>query len=147
MSDASTGRNLIDLFAAAGGIGGVTAYLRYRVAGKEARTSAQMAAIDTASSLTATSLSLLEPVKAAAAKAEERVAVLQGQIGELEAVVVSLSESLSKLNVQASDERDEFAARLTSTRTERDAEIHGLRMQLVARDAEIAVYRARGGAP
>lgn len=144
---ASTGRNALDLVSAAGGVGGVVAFLRYRLAGKEARTTAQKAAIDTASSLTATSLSLLEPVKAAAAKAEERVAVLQGQIGELEAVVVSLSESLSKLNVQASDERDEFAKRLTSTRAERDAEIHELRMQMVARDAEIAVYRGRGGTP
>lgn len=105
--------------------GGVSGALAYRVAGRDARTSASKSVIDGARTVTETSLALLEPVRHAAAESERRAIVFQGQAQQLEAIIVSLSGSLSKQQVQ----------------------LDQLREQLALRDTELGRYRGVGGPP
>ena len=56
-----------------GGLGGITAFLTYRLKRRTDADASNKALVDAANSLTATALTLLEPVKAVAAEAERKI--------------------------------------------------------------------------
>lgn len=94
--------------------------ITYRVKRRELRQAADKTMVDAAKSLTETSLALLRPVQEAAAKAEEQVKALRGQVTELEAAVKSLTESLAELTERSAAEREELQRQLAEMTAERD---------------------------
>lgn len=125
---------LISTAEAAGGVGGVTAFLTYRLKRREVQQAADKTMVDAAKSLTETSLALLRPVQEAAAKAEEQVKALRGQVAELEAAVQSLTDSLAQLTARSAAEREELLQQLAEMTAERDR----YRDQLAANPGAVA---------
>lgn len=116
-----------------GGAGGLAAFLTYRLKRREVRNSANKYMIDTARDLTETSLALLEPVRAAAASAQQEVTALRKQVRELESVVETLTKSLADLTAKSQAEHDDLQARLAAAESERDRAT----AELARRDAEL----------
>lgn len=109
-----------------GGLTGITAYLTYRLKRRSDTMSANKSMVDAANSLTATALTLLEPVKAVAAEAEKK-------IHNLEQVIASLTTELASSEARSRAERQELERRLVEAEAERDRLI----AELARRDTEL----------
>lgn len=118
---------------AAGGLSGVAACLTYWLRRREVQEAGSKQIADVAASLTATSLSLLEPVRAHAAEAERRAVALQSQMAEAEQAIKSLTEALQSSEARSRAEREELQRRLDEACAERDR----LAAELARRDSEL----------
>lgn len=136
--------NALNIFGAAGGVGGIGAILAYRVAKRQAASDAATSTAAAASSLTQTSLALLEPARVAAIESEKRAGILRVQITDLEGVVASLSKSLARLTTNSEAERAASERRLTRAQADWEAEVKSLRDLLAEREAELSALRSRG---
>lgn len=140
MAHLSLTENLLAAATAGGGISGLAAFLTWQVKRREARETATKYMVDTAKSLTETSLSLLEPVRAAALAAENQVSALQAQHREMENVVAALTESLDALTAHSQAEREQLQSKLAEVEAEREK----LAAELELAVAELAGLRTQG---
>lgn len=137
MARLSLTENLLATVTAGGGIGGLAALLTYRIKQREAKETATKYMVDTAKSLTETSLSLLEPVRAGLVVAEGKVGMLQAQVRNLESIIDGLTESLETVTARSNAERDQLQQQLDAVNAERQK----LAAELEVRVAELDALR------
>jgi SMC interacting uncharacterized protein involved in chromosome segregation len=145
MAHLSLTENILAIVTAAGGVSGLTAMLTLRLKQREAKETATKYMVDTAKSLTETSLSLLEPVRAGLVVAEGKVGMLQAQVKNLESIIDGLTESLEAVTARSNAERDQLQHQLDAVNAEREklaselelrvAELEALRQQAQGADA------------
>lgn len=136
---------------AAGGTVGVVAAANFllkrrelRLKTRETENAEVQREVNTAQSLTATALLLLEPVKHALAEAEERIKALQKQVLDLETAAQTLTRAMEALTAASQAERAELETRLAEVTAERDAAQVELAATAAERDAlkaELDTYR------
>lgn len=141
--DAGSLETAVSVFGGAG-VGGIGAILAYRVSKKQAQADSVTASATAANTFAKTALELLEPVRQAAAESERRAVAFLKQISELEAIVASLTNSLTLATAQATAERERVEKQLSQARAECAAETARLRGLLAAREKEISALQSRG---
>ncbi|ACU71737.1 hypothetical protein Caci_2828 [Catenulispora acidiphila DSM 44928] len=100
--------------------------------------------VQTAQGLTATALSLLEPVKEALSEAEQRIKALQKQVGDLESAAASLTSAMETLTTSSAAERQQLEEQLAEVTAERDETQDELAAITIERDtlrAELETHR------
>lgn len=132
------------VFGATGGVGTISALLAYRMAKRQASAEATAAEASAANMFTKTALALLEPVRQAAAESERRAVAFLKQISELEAIVASLTGSLTQATVQATTEREKVEKQLAQAQADCASETGRLRSLLAAREKELSALQDQG---
>jgi hypothetical protein len=123
--------NILVTLEAVGGMSGAAAFLTYWLKRREVHDAESKQIADVAQTLTATSLSLLEPVRAAAAEAEAKATHLHKQLLEAEQAIRSLTEALESSEAQSRQAREALERQLAEAVAERDR----LAAELARRDA------------